>query len=107
MSVKRRRRTVHKKKIEYHSSSSEDESPQDENNLSQSEVVAENEDHNEISDEEEIGDSKDGWADAMSKVLSKTGPKDAQTLILPKEKFPQEKTTSKSNKLEMKKKVRV
>ena len=47
----------------------------------------------------------DGWADAMSKVLAKTGPKNAETMILAKESLPGLDPELKKQKLERSKKV--
>ena len=53
------------------------------------------------SDNEEI----EGWADAMRKVLSKTGPKNAETMILAKESLPKENTELKKERTERKNRV--
>ena len=50
-------------------------------------------------------DKLEGWADAMDKVLAKTGPKNAETMILAKESLPKLDPELKKQRLEKLKKV--
>ena len=112
MAVKKHRCSIAKRKVEYHSSSSDEEISQNLNHAAASKNECDKESDSgldkeeyEDSENEELKDNKDGWADAMSKVLTKTGPKNIRTMILPKEKFPEDKSVSTSSKAERKKKV--
>ena len=58
--------------------------------------------YEETVDKSQSEDEKEGWANAMSKILAKTGPKDAKTMVLAKTKKVEEDLEAKKERLKRK-----